>query len=224
VPATLFCLLFISALGATAVVPCYLLGAVDGNRRTGLLAAGLLAITPNTVFYYLSLDVVLMALAAWALAGVVYAVRGGRLAVWPAFGAGLALGIAGLLSLGAAAPALLALGYLALAAGTGRVTWRHAALAAALVVAGVVVVLGTATVLGLQTVTVYRTACGFTRPAAAASATVSTWPWLPFNVIDYAVFLGLPLVLVITEAAARRDLAGRPRRCCWPRRWARCWC
>lgn len=209
VPVTLWCILFVAALGATAVVPCYLLGAVDGDRRTGLLAAGLLAVTPNMVFYYLSLDVVLMALAAWALAGVVYAVRGDRLAPWPAVFAGLALGVSGLISLGAAAPTLLAVGYLVLAAVTGHVPWKQALQATALVLAGGLLVLTVATALGLQTATVYRTALRLHKAGGGGIGHRAYLPWLLFNLIDYGVFLGLPLVLVITDAVVNRDLSGR---------------
>ena len=209
VPATLWCLIFVALLGALGVVPCYLLGAVDGHRRTGLLAAALLAVAPNVIFYYLSLDVVLMSLSAWALCGAVYAVRGEKLALGPALGAGLALGLAGLISLGAAAPAMLAIGYLVLAAAVRHVSWKQALSAAALVVLGVALVLGIATAMGLATATVYRTALAMHKAGGGGIGHRHYLPWLPFNLIDYAVFVGLPIIFVVIEGGSARSLAGR---------------
>lgn len=213
IPPTIFCVLFVAALGASAVIPTWFLGASAGDSRTGVLAALLLALMPNSLFYYLSLDIVLMALIAWSLAGVVYATRGDRLLRLPAFGAGVALGLALLISLGAAAGVALALGYLAVCAWRDPARRKPAVAAAALLAAGLALLLLGSALTGLKTWTVYTQALVAHREGGGGIGHRAYLPWLAFNLIDYIALAGIPVVWVAVEAVARGELPSGSARC-----------
>jgi len=205
VPVTVWCLLFIAATGAGVVVPTYLLGAADGDRRTGLLSATLVALAPNTLFYYLSLDVLLMTLTAWALVRVAYRTRDQSPWRGGALGSGAALGVALLISLGATAPLALALAWLVV---TSRRTGARAAGRAALeLVLGVLLVLGLASLAGLHTLTVFGHCLDAHAHSGGGIAHRHYVKWVLPNLLDYALLLGIPLVWVaLTGLARRREL------------------
>lgn len=213
-PAALWCALFVSLLAATGVAPTYLLGAADGDRRVGVLAAALLAVMPNVVLYRLSLDGLLMALGAWSLVGLVQAVRDARGWLW-ALASGVALGLAGFVSLGAAPIAGLGLAYLLLTLRAGELSPTRAAGLLLWLVAGVLLVLGAATLAGLATWTVVRQALELHRHGGGGIGHREYLPWLLFNLLDYAAFVGLPVCLIAGEGIVRGGLASTAGRLGW---------
>lgn len=214
-PAALWSALFISLLAATAVVPTYLLGAADGDRRAGVLAAALLALMPNVVLYRLSLDGLLMALGAWSLVGLVWAARDARRGWLWALAAGVALGLAGFVSLGAAPMAGLGLAYLLLTLRSGELSPARAAGLLLCLAAGALLVLGAAALGGLAVWTVFRQALELHRHGGGGIGYREYLPWLLFNLVDYAAFVGLPVCLIAGDGIARGGLASTAGRLGW---------
>lgn len=205
--AALFCSLFLALLGSLAVVPVYWLGASGGDRRTGLLAALVFALMPNSLFYYLSLDVVLTTLAALALAGVVHAVREPR-AWWAALGAGLALMLAGFISLGALAIGALVLAYPVVAALDGGCDRRTAARVVGLVLGTVAALVVLAWLLGVPVLTIVRQGLGQHQHGLAGTGHRPRLPWLAMNVVDYVLLAGLPVAVLAAQSLGSRSTAG----------------
>lgn len=206
------CALLIAALAATAVVPTYLLGAAGGDRRLGVAAAALLALMPNVALYHLSVDVLLMALAAWTLAAVVTAAEAQQTR-WPvALAGGLALGASLLISVGAAPVVALAGVYLLLRVRHGDLSVRRAAGILGWLAAGVALLLGLAALGGLKLPVVYAQALDYHRQGGGGIAHRAYLPWLAYNVVCYAVFAGLPVALAGLEGLARDDWPSGPAR------------
>jgi 4-amino-4-deoxy-L-arabinose transferase-like glycosyltransferase len=201
--AALFCSLWLALAGALAVLPAYWLGAAGGDRRAGVLAAILLALMPNSLFYWLSLDTLLVTLLAAALAGVVYALPGDRLRAWPALGAGVGLGLTLFVSLGALAACGLSGVYALLAAARGRARWRHAVGALVLVASGVALVTAAVTLAGVDTAAVLYQGLTAHRHGGAGVQYRPYAPWVVFNVVDYVLLAGLPLTVVALGGLGR---------------------
>ncbi len=211
-PVTLFCLLTVAWAGASAVIPTYLLGASGGSRRRGVLAAAVLAVCPNVAFYALTLDGLLMCLAAWALVGVVYAERAARPRWLAAAGAGVALGLGLLISLQTAATVVLAVAYLVVRAGAHVERRRPCVLLGLAVLAGVALVLVAVSLAGLRTATVFAQCLQAHHSGGGGIGHRAYLPWLLFNLVDYVALAGIPLAWAAVEAVLRRDAPGETLR------------
>jgi hypothetical protein len=205
--AALWTALWIMVLGALAVWPTYLLGAAWAGRRGGLLAAALVAVTPNTLFYAQSLDVPLMMLVAWGLAGAAWSLRAERGAPYAALGAGVALGVALSVSLGALAALALVVGLVGVSAVRGETRPGRTLTTLALLFAGLALVAAAATLAGADVADAVRTGLsGHTGGIASGLGHRPYWPWVWLDVVDYGLFAGLPLT--VTALAALRHPRG----------------
>lgn len=204
----LWCVFCIAVVGASVVLPTYLLAAADGQHRRGVLAAALVSLAPSTLFYYLSIDGVLMTLLAWTTVALVAAVRSPT-RIWPAAAAGALLGVSLLISLGSAAGGLVALLYVALAARDGALSRREAVAVLAALAVGTVAVLLAISLAGLQTWPVLRACLAAHESGPGGTGHRPYLPWVLVNPLDYLLLLGLPLAAVAIEGALRGDL-GEP--------------
>jgi hypothetical protein len=208
-PAAFFCALWVAALGALTVVPTYLLGARLAGRRGGLLAAALLSLMPGSLFFYLSLDVVVMMLTAWALAGAAWSLDGGRRGAAAGLGAGLALGLTLTISLGALASVALVAAYVVLAADCEGRGLKAAAVVLGWVLLGLLALAAGAAALGLDLPATVQ-ACLFSHENTGSGVTYRHWwPWVVWNIVDYVLLAGLPIV-VAAAAAVRHPKAFAP--------------
>ena len=214
--AAYFCAALFGLCSALVAVPLYALGAVLLDRQAGLLAAALWVGVPSAVLNFQGPDALLALLVAVALLLVVMAARC-RSPLWAA-GAGVLLGKALLISFGVLAALALAglclLLWTAPAAGAGRLPRRCAARCLLALVLGVAVVPAVAQLLlGADLPAVFRQAM-----AAHHRFTLAQRPypqWVGRNLLEFAVFGGLPILVSalgglgadLRALVRRRDLA-----------------
>ena len=210
--AAYFCAALFGVCSALVVVPLYALGAVLLDRQAGLLAAALWVPVPSAVLNFQGPDTLLALLVVVALLLVAMAARC-RSPLWAA-GGGVVLGAALLVSFGMLAAALMAGLFLVLcvsrAAGAKRLPANRALLCLLGLAVAIGVVLAIAQFgLGADLPVIYRQAM-----AAHHRFTLAQRPyevWVGRNLLEFAVFLGLPL-LVTALAGLGADLRALAQR------------
>lgn len=201
----LWCVLSIAFLGSLTVIPVYLLGARFGTRRTGIVAAGLFCLMPSSLFFALSLDVVLMMLTAWGLAAMAAALDSERRALPWGVLAGLWLGLALSVSLGALASVALTLGLGAAMVRCRRGNWHRLAVAAAGLLVGLAAILVGWQAAGVDVLAVVVNGLGAHHHGVAGTAFRPYFPWVVWNLVDYALLVGLPIVVTAMAGVRRRE-------------------
>ncbi len=222
-PKAAFCSLALPWFGALSLVPLYLLavtlgapstrpaGAAEAGARKGrpLLAfAVLMPAVPSLILFVPALDQVVLFCAAWSLYAVVAGWAGRK--PWASLLGGLALGIGCFVSFGLAAVGPVLALYLFVSAAYGcsdrRSAMRQAGLHLALLVAGVLVIgLLVHVGLGVDLAAVWQQGMA---AHADLTHTRTYVVWLGLNLVEFAVFLGLPLAVALAAALS----AARPVR------------
>ena len=202
----LWCVLSVALLGALTVIPVYLLGARFGGPRTGVVAAALFCLMPNSLYYVLSLDVVLMLFTALALAAMAAGLDSERRALPWGVGAGIWLGAALSVSLGALASVALTVGLGVAMVIARRGDPRRLAVACAGLLVGLAAVLAIWQAAGVQVVPVVVNGLGAHRHGVAGTSGRPYFPWVVWNLVDYSLLVGLPVVVVAMAGLRRRGL------------------
>lgn len=205
--AALWCLLWIAAAGSLTVWPVYLLGARWGGPRVGLAAAGLFCLLPSSLLYTASLDVVLLLLTAWALVALDWGLTSARGPWAGGLAAGLALGAALSASIGAAASVGLVVAYGLAQVWAGAVESRRLGLVLAALGGGLLVVALGALALGVRVPTVLANGLGAHQHGAGGTGHRPYWPWAVWNLVDYALLVGPPVVAVALAGWRQRAIA-----------------
>ena len=208
VPKAAFCSLMLPWFGALSLVPIYLLAAALQRARAAcsdeapgdsapLASLALMATVPSLVLFIPALDQAVLLCAAWALYAVVAGWLRGRW--WATLLGGVALGLGCFVSFGLTAVGPVLAVFIALTARRGRddrgCAVRHSLLHLAALLAGVLAVAVFAQLaLGVNVPAVWRQGMA----AHAALTHTRTYPvWLGLNLVEFAVFLGLPIAVAL---------------------------
>jgi len=202
VPAALWCSLLLAFCGALTVVLVYRLGTLLRDRTTGLVAAGLFSTVPSLLFFFSTLDQLLLLLATTTLWGLVEGLVGKRW--WASALAGGVWGGALFISFGMLPVGLWVLLMVALYGVTRRLSGREAVKHGVAFLSGMGGLwLGLALAWAWQPVATLR--LGLAAHAQVNVGFQRTYgTWVGLNLLMFAVFLGLPLSVQVLRSG--RDL------------------
>lgn len=196
--------LLLPAVGALAAPLVYLCGRRLGGHRAGATAGVLAMLVPAWALFSPEIDQVLVALSALCCLGCAWAVR--WRSFWAAALAGLALGAALLVSLGAGALATMALVW---ALWEGKGAWGRLRVAAGLAAGTAAVLVAVQLSLGLDLWAMLRAGMAAHRTITTETATRSYLPWLVWNPVDFALFAGVGVTAWALVALRRRPEQAR---------------
>jgi 4-amino-4-deoxy-L-arabinose transferase-like glycosyltransferase len=194
--------LLLPLLGSLSVVPIYLLGSRLRSPRAGLMAAALFAVSPCFLLFTSTVDQVYPLFSAGVAVCLLLAVRsasGARGTVWAAAG-GLVYGVGVFLNLGllALAPLLLIFGLLAFyRSAPNRRPMKLIGMVLAFLLGVAAILLLTWALWRVNLFAVFAESNRLRNELYATGFPRERWAWASWNVLDFLIFLGPPVALLL---------------------------